>query len=325
MTKSKKTTETELNTYLIWVGSEHYSTIDAWTTEAMEMGVSKRLPNEAMGHALMKPNTVVLVAHDEGNFRECTFCEHEIECGECRKSNVLLEKLEAQRVEAAKALHFASERATALAPGLKKRLDKIVAKKHAIEIDIDNCDECLGAQVVMAGSGGKVEFNNGETWDYRKYNYWLHQPKIWSPAMEDGIAVCARCEECGGTGKRSVGVVFGMFIPEVLELVVSEAVGYDEPLPSGVSLVPEHVVKAEKVRGCGRRKRGGFYVRTEPTEEEKVAKHGSVPTAMIKGNFGSFLSRYDIGAKRFRGLKRFPIETAELRTAVLDVLDAIKS
>ena len=73
------------NTYLMWIGSEHYSTIDSWVKEATEQGVSKRLPNEHMGTSLLNPGTVVFVAHDEGDMDECTECLGTISCGECRK------------------------------------------------------------------------------------------------------------------------------------------------------------------------------------------------------------------------------------------------
>src|SRR5690606_29035571 len=71
--------------WLMWIGTEFYPTIESWANEAVELGVSKRLPSGALGEALMEPGNVVFVAHDEGEKTECPDCLGTIECPDCRR------------------------------------------------------------------------------------------------------------------------------------------------------------------------------------------------------------------------------------------------
>ena len=255
-------------TYLMWIGSEHYKTIEEWVKEALLQGVSKRLPTPAMGRTLLQPGTVVFVAHDEGEMHECPECAGAIECPDCRKNTeaaarerALADKLddEAAEAESTKARQSAERRAK----NARKRADR-----H--EGLMAECETCFGANEVEAGTGGTVVFEDGEEWDYRRYTYHRNQPKKWTAEDKGGIAVMKRCEHCGGFGRIPNGKVFGCFVPEAVEYI--EAGDEDKTkamTESGFSVVPMHVASDESARGCGKRKPDGVYV---------VTRHDSTST-----------------------------------------------
>lgn len=314
---TKKPEPVKLNPYMMWVGAEHYPTIADWTAEAAKLGVSKRLPNAAMATALMEPNTVVFVAHDEGEWLDCEECLGTIECGECRKRQVEIFKLET-RLEA-------PDTKPAVAARLRAKADKLIDDKAS-------CEECMGVGSHTHGTGGTVRFENGKTMDYRQYNYWLHQPKAWTADKEGGIAESSPCVSCGGKGKLPNGVVFGMFIPSGVEMIVSSDVEAETAKALGLAPVGMDVVERETKRGCGKRKHGGVYVVTTPVgDAAKVAettKALDVATDLdIKGNFVQFLSPISIsGTKRFRGLARIDLdmltEGAEMEDAAVMAKEA---
>ncbi len=335
-TKTTPTIPAPLATYLMWVGSEHYKTIEDWTSEATELGVSKRLPNEHMARALMAPNTVVFVAHDEGSFTECEECVGAIECGECRKREVLSTKYRASAESARKA---AAKLGEATKEG-KIQANKAVrhdAKADELDEQIAGCEECLGERAVEAGTGGKVVFESGKVMDYRQYNYWLHQPKVWTPDAEGGVAEITRCECCGGTGRLPEGQVFGLFVPQAIEVIVdseaSEAA--KKAKEAGFTTVTTAVVAKERKRGCGKRKKGGVYVTTTSKGDKRAVKAtkdalaaaGIEREVEVKGSFIQFVHPIAIpGVKRFRGLGRIELtalaEGADLADATEMAMDA---
>lgn len=300
--------------YLMWIGAEHYPTIESWATEAADLGVSKRLPNEHMGAALMEPGTVVFVAHDEGEYTECPECTGVIVCGECRKRK---EGAEALRDEAAelRAIHDdKSQDDKTRASALRKAVNR---EEKAAEMDeaSASCEDCMGNGEVRGGTGGHVVFESGAKWDYRHYNYFLHQPKKWSPSDEGGLSEIARCENCGGTGRLPLGQIFGFFIPQTLEQIVTDEASAAAAEAKGLSPVTMDAVKLERKRGCGKRKAGGVYVTTSPDADatratslaEALAEKG-LGEVEVRGNFVRFLEPVAIhGVKRFRGLATLPM------------------
>lgn len=338
MTKTKTTSETiptPVATYLMWVGAEHYSTIQAWVDEAAEMGVSKRLPNEHMARALMAPNTTVFVAHDEGSYSECEECSGTTDCGECRKREVLADKYRASAEGARKAAaKLAKDSKEAKAAAAKA--ERHDAKAEQLDEQIAECEECLGARAVTAGTGGKVVFEDGTAWDYRQYNYWLHQPKVWTPDALGGVAEITRCICCGGTGRIPEGVVFGVFVPQAIEVIVAseESEAATKAKEAGFTTVTAAAVASERKRGCGKRKVGGVYVTTSTKADKRAVKAtkdalreaGIEREVEVKGNFIQFLSPIAIpGVKRFRGLGRVELsalaEGADLADAAEMAVD----
>lgn len=309
-----------VNTFLIWVGSEHYTTIEAWTEEAKSMGVSKRLPNEHMAKSLMQSGTVVFVAHDEGQHEECPECASEVECPSCRiakereeRESALAEHLER---EAAKAADGSKEWSS-----LTRRCLNARERADAAATEQAECETCLGVGELRAGSGGKATFGDGETWDYRKYNYYLHQPKKWTPEEKGGVVELDMCEHCGGKGQLPKGVVFGLFVPERFEYI--RTAGDEEKARAmelaGFDVVTTAALAKEHKRLCGRRKPGGVYAVTKGGKakagKDAAKALGLEPEEIeVHGNFVRFLRPVAIpGVKRFRGLARFdmPKEAAE--------------
>jgi hypothetical protein len=306
------------NTYLVWIGSEHYESIDAWAEEAKSAGVSKRLPNEHMAKALMEPGTIVFVAHDEGEHEECPECIREIVCPVCRRA---AEK-EARELAACEHLEGEAEK---LAEGSKERASLAKRASNARERaeqaaeEQAQCDDCAGTGKLRAGSGGHVLFEDGDTWDYRQYNYWLHQPKKWTAEEKGGIAEVAMCDHCGGKGELPKGLVFGLFVPERFEYIKAE--GDEEKaealVAAGFEVVGPDMLAAEKKRKCGVRKPGGVYAVTSASGKSKAGKAAAKTLGLdaseieVHGNFVRFLRPVAIpGVKRCRGLARFVLPDA---------------
>lgn len=301
------------NSYLMWIGSEHYKTIEDWTKEALEQGVSKRLPNRHMGKALMEPGSVVFVAHDEGEMDECEHCTAPIECPDCRKLQASYDR------EAVLSVKFAEEAKEASASKERARLLKLAGNAQerankAIEAQ-ESCETCLGTSRVEAGSGGTVTFEDGESWDYRRYNYHLHQPKRWTATDKGGLSVVSRCEHCGGTGRIPNAKVFGLFVPEAIEYIESaDTEKTEEAKALGFDIVSSTTLSAERKRGCGKRKAGGVYASTRASSTSKAGAEAVKALGLdsdaceVRGNFVSFVEPIVVNdTKRFRGLAKWEL------------------
>jgi len=331
------------NSYLMWVGKEHYPTIQDFVKEAAAQGISKRLPNTMVAEKLLEEGTVVFVVHDEGEYHECPDCFGTIECPECRKRTVTMgrliresEKLESERKQAVDDL------ADAKYGNIQKeveRLEKLIgsielriSNRHKAQKELNdakhNCMDCQGSNRMEAGTGGYVIFKDGSKMDYRRYNYWLHQPKIWSADdNQGGIHEKKMCETCGGTGRLPDGKVFGMFVPAGLEYILKpeDTVTVEEEMKAkAIETITAAAVEKELPRGCGKRKPGGIYVVThtnvqsnEKTQEDiktvidRLVKLGTIDPkgADITGNFAEFVAPVEIDSvKRFRGIKRWSLD-----------------
>lgn len=330
MSKETKKTPFEITaSYLMWVGAEHYGTIEDYTGEVVKMGVSKRLSNVHIARKLMEPGAVIFLAHDEHEYTECPECVGNVECGECRKRYHERCRLEDEVLELEERLDAARE-AVRLASEADKdgprkevaRLKRLIAnrveKAKTIASVSKECETCEGHGRYNGSTGGRVVVD-GEHMDYRAYNYWLHQPKKWSP--EGKTVVAEMCEICGGTGRLPEGKVFGALLPSDVEYILkaddnlAKQVEIEE---AGFKTVTTKEVSVEIARGCGKRREGGFYVRTgtgERTEDTKAlvdklvaAGHIEPEGAELIGTFVRFVNPIDIpGVKRFRGLKTFSL------------------
>lgn len=311
------------NTYLMWVGAQHYKTIKDYSEEAATQGISKRIPNIDVGQKLLEDGTVIFLAHDEGEYDECPSCLGEAECPECRKNGQELEDAK-DRLEEGKAKKLAAHH-------LKRTQDKIAR----LEKSISDCACCGGKGKATLGTGGEVKVD-GTRWDYRRYNYWLHQPNAWKPS-EHKLEGEVQCERCGGTGRLPRGKLFGMFLPAGIEYILKPEDTKevrDEMKARGIKVVETHVVERELKRGCGKRIPGGFYVITKTTKVEpkldEVIKDMTdkgliAPEAVeVSGNFVRFLAPVDITEKRFRGVKRWSPSLEAVEEAEM-INDAISS
>ena len=317
--------------YLMWVGSDHYPTIDAYCKEAEALGVSKRLPNSQVAGKLLEPGTAVFIAHDEGNCEACPDCSGIVENPELRIAinrvgiqKRRLVKLEAERNNLKKAKTKdadAIERAEGFVTRGKAKLAKLEDKVKAIPATIKDA------------TGGWIRID-GERWDYRRYNYWLHQSKKWDPAAHR-VENNEMCERCGGTGRLPLGKVFGMFIPSGIEYIMrpeDSAKVKREMEAAGYHVVEPGKVLKEAKRGCGRRKAGGFYAVTKAQAKaatqdvvKQLVASGKITEADVEvsGNFIRFLRPVDIpGTKRFRGIKSWSLHPDAEEEAQL-ILEAV--
>lgn len=333
---------TIVHPYLMWIGSDSYGSIVDWSDEAVALGVSKRLPNADVGRSLMRPGVAIFVAHDEGETHDCVECAGAIECPDCRKRAVERATLEAAInavkgtyvTPAARAAGDYSGWEIAASAGdvrfVKLRLDKI----ETLDAKDAGCTICGGTAQVEAGTGGWVRLEDGDVWDYRRYNYWLHQPTKWDPS---GVVEKHMCEACGGTGEMPDARVFGVFVPERVEYILdgTEAKEDMEKVADLHHVTPEEVV-VEKKRLCGKRHRGVYVVTTpegasakaKAALDELVEKGLVEPTgAEVHGSFVRFAKPVPVAEKRFRGVKAIDLST--LSAAMVDeaemIVDALAS
>jgi len=319
--------------YLMWVGHEHYNTIDHYASEAGVLGISKRLPNIDVAKSVAEAGTVVFVAHDEGRYHECPDCVATLECPECRKAEHRLEKLIDEwdeKRDAAKAATGDKER-----DKLERGVKRIEARIEKVNAEMEGCELCDGAGQYEGGTGGHVVFGDADTWDYRKFTYYLHQPAIWSPDMKDGAEVKV-CDTCGGKGKLPEGMVFGFFIPSGIEYIAraEDAEEIREAMKDrGAKIVEEATLVTESRRGCGVRKAGGVYVVASADSDgmeakatlAKLIEDGTIEpdAAEVVGDFVKFLAPVAIDGKRFRGIKRWTMveEAAEEMEMAVDSME----
>lgn len=319
--------------YLMWVGAQDYPTIKAFEDEAEAQGISKRLPNEEMGKTLLQPGNVIFLAHDEGNYSECPKCTGLVECGDCRKRNEEVKRLQAE-VEALREEYKSAkedkERQSAKRKG-ERRNEKIQALKDANK----TCAVCEGKGSYTGGTGGSIRID-GRLVDYRQYNYWLHQPKKWKPE-DHNLTDHTQCEHCGGTGRMPEGKVFGLFLPEGVDYILKDSDTdkvKHEMESKGFDTVDSTTLVREVKRGCGKRKQGGYYVVTrqgnKPNQTaqevvDRLVKAGVVnPDGVeVKGSYVNFVNPIDINVKRFRGLKRWNLDPRAEQEAEM-ILDALE-
>lgn len=333
-------------TYLMWVGKEHYPTIADYVAEAKEHGISKRVATPEIAAKLSSPNTLVFLAHDEGEHEDCEHCLGSIENPEWRKltlqvkkaAEVLTDRIKltkriAERIRRGKKSGKLEGEKLQAAEDEKAKADRLVkgarAKFKKLTAELEGEPETL-----TAGTGGHVILKDGSRWDYRRYMYWRNQPKKWDFKKETKEA--HMCPHCGGFGKLPKGKVFGVFMPAAAEYIMKPEDGEEARKAmeaKGLTAVPAGKVADEVKRGCGRRKHGGSYVvtRTDGSTPDalkakvsELVADGIVKSADVEvnGQFAEFIETVDIfGEKRFRGIKLWEPTPAAAAEAE-DIVDA---
>lgn len=325
--------ETIQHAYLMWVGSDSYPGITDWSDEAIAMGISKRLPSVDVGRALMREGVAIFVAHDEGETHDCPTCIGRIECPECRKRAV--ERVSLQGAIDLVRSRYGADWETAAAAGDARFVAIRMDKVQRLDTADAECTICRGEASYMAGTGGRVVLDDGAEWDYRRFNYWLHQPTKFDPSC---VVEREMCADCGGTGELPNARVFGMFVPERVEYILDGTEDEEkmDEVKAFVHVTPK-TLKGELKRKCGTRRPGGVYVVTEsgsarPKAMAAVAElveRGLVkPDATeLHGSFVRFTEPVVVMEKRFRGIKS--IELTALDSALADeasmIIDALKS
>ncbi len=319
------------NSYLQWVGTEHYPTIEDYVSEVKELSLSKRIMNAVMGQALMQPGTVVFLAHDEGESTPCQECRGVVECPECRKLETKIGVVRGQIEKVTKEynLHVEKEYDSSYllsnrdfikkSKNLERKIEKRKSKIESMEKAQDECLLCEGSGEFIDGTGGEVNFHDGTLMDYRQYTFWHRQPKKWTAELLGGLKDINLCDNCGGTGKIPEARVFGMFVPTGIEYILdpedSEKV-ISEMEEKKFSVVVS--VADEPKRGCGKRKPGGLYVVCKSTESsldstqavKRLADKGLIEVSDVEicGNFVRFIDTIEIESKRFRGMKKWSLD-----------------
>jgi hypothetical protein len=269
------------HSYLMWVGNEHYKTVDEYVKEALELGVSKRLPSVHFAEHLATEGAVVFLAHDEGEREPCAKCVKTTVCTECEGVGLIN------------------------VPGEVPHTEK--------------CTACDGGGTITKGTGGSVVVDK-ESWTWTKYMWHKKQPKLFNP-IEHIITDEVMCTACGGFGSLPKGFIFGMFMPDRVEYIFKdgEPERAAKAAEKGMEVVHTIHLAGESKRKCGVRKPGGYYITTTkdetgiPTEDmkakvEDLKAKGLVEGASIHGSFATFVNKVSISCKRFRGMKRFSMD-----------------
>lgn len=307
--------------FLLWIGAGFYTSIEDYCAEVAQRGVSKRLPNEGAAKALMDPEAVVFVAHDEGERVDCSACSCEMPCLECSGSGK-------RKVPGSRCATCRGTGATSCM-GLHEACADCAGAGHALE----GCPDCAGSGRVFEGSGG-VAFVDGEPQSFRRaWN--ASKGKGWAAkhVMDDQLP----CPACGGTGWLPKGVVFGMFVPSGFEFILPAGSPPElraEMEAKGVRVVTSEELREEAPRKCGVRIPGGVYAvtTTKATSERAsevlaaLVKAGKVDPAAVEvhGDFVRFLRPVDIfGQKRFRGISRWSMPEA-VRAEAEMIMDAVE-
>jgi hypothetical protein len=339
------------NTYLMWIGSESYETMDEWIKEAEEQGVSKRLPNANVGMSMKNSNSVVFVAHDEGEWRDCPDCMGTIQNPEYRVLSEKIAKLENECKRFEKEHEKIGSKWGWIFDSLvwnaitrskadedRKNMDRLLRKIAKREKKIIVLKEKMEKQdpVIKSGTGGGVEVINRNTglteiMDYRKYDYWHRQPKKFNKKWK--VVKKVMCKTCGGKGQLPEGRIFGLFIPTDVEYVLREEDSEEVKEimgKRGFRLVDSTELAVEKERKCGYRKKGGVYAVAktsgEGTLEDAIKSKKIKPQGVeIKGDFIKYLSPVSIEGKRFRGVKRWEMDgNSEIEEETMMILDALE-
>ena len=338
------------NSYLMWVGSDNYSNIDEWVDEVERLGVSKRLPNVSVAQAMGKPNTVVFVAHDEGEWKDCPECIGIIENPEWRKKAQTLKKLvlECESLESEiDDLGIAVGKIDGLAPA-SDNYKKILSMKRMLkkrEDSIEILKEEMGQidEEIEAGTGGSawlinvddgVEDDHPEMYDYRKYDYWKHQPLKFKRQFK--LVEEEMCTHCGGKGQLPIAKVFGLFVPDQIEYILKDE--DDETVKKameghGFKTIGKDRLGAEHKRKCGYRHQGGVYITSNGEDKKEVKRivkelvNDGVVTPdgiEVKGGFIKFINPVVVNEKRFRGIKRWNVSNVKVQAEADMIIDALE-
>ena len=332
------TPKANFDSYLMWIGAQHYPTIDAYCEEVAKQGASKRIPSIHFAAHLASGNAVIFLAHDEGEYEECAECTGVVENPNRRKLVEERKRVEAERDVLGERYKIVRKHDGDKGENEISRIQKLISSRIR---KLTGLDKQLKTQdrFIDAGTGGSVKVD-GKNWDYLRFNYWLHQPtkfivegreysekateqmdeilKTVTPAKVTDEAPCAAC---GGKGRIPVGYVFGLIMPDQIEYILKE--DDDETVRAemekrSIKVVETKVVKTEAKRGCGKRNPGGFYAVTTEREnrpelktliEELAAKGVIDPETEVNGSFARFLAPVKLdGIKRFRGLKSYSLD-----------------
>lgn len=335
-------------TYLMWVGADNYPTIKDWVDEVDRLGISKRLPNIKVGEKLATPGTVIFVAHDEGERKDCPDCVGEIENPDWRKREERLVKLFAEIAQFEKERDELGDSINTV-PGefkdystIKKR-DSINRKIIKRETKIKELQDIDLPEKITGGTGGTVKLTRSDTAnyveevvDYRKYDYWHHQPKKFAKRWQK-IGEPNMCKTCGGKGQLPEAKIFGLFVPSCVEYVLKPADSSDIEKRLSEKGISSKRSPSSAKRKCGYQKEGGVYAIADSDGinkkinkiVKKLVDSGKVaPEAVsVRGDFVEFLVSFPVPEKikRFRGIARFNVkEGSDLEEASEMCIDALE-
>jgi hypothetical protein len=207
--------------------------------------------------------------------------------------------------------NFRGDWETEASPGQHRSLR--VREAHVARLIKDNeqCSLCQGSNHFQGSTGGFVELTSNKRMDYRAYTYWLHQPKKFQP--EAVVRAKYMCTDCGGTGTRPAGLVFGMFVPDRIEFVTrpgAKMVGLSKGCEGFV------VSSNEGPKRRAGKRTTGYYATTNVGGEglvvrgfiDELVRLKIIPGAEMFSEFALFKTPLRVDSKRFRGIAKFSIE-----------------
>lgn len=182
--------------YLIWVKQNK----DEMKQFLKEQFFFKRLLNKRTASQLRGK---VYFSHSTEDVK-CENCIGEVECENCRKLELELDKC----VDKMEAVNKGLESKEGNPIKLSNSLERLDRKLTNLSSMMEECKLCKGVGSYKGQTGGNVVFKNGEVWDYKAYLYCKHQPKKYSIEEIESLNVC---KSCGGKGIIPDGNVIGYF------------------------------------------------------------------------------------------------------------------
>lgn len=283
--------------WLQWVGRQHYEDAAGFVDEMLAQGVSKKVPSLGIAQNLMKPGTVVFLAHDDGEVLDCPHCHEVVVCGTCDGAGRVKNE-----------------------------------KGHTVD-----CVKCEGKGDYAISTGGWITFDGEEMMYREFLARCKKDPVMRETIDRLGLDMKSRktkkmlweewgkrCMKCSGSGRMPQGFIFGMFRPSAIEYILRPEDGEEveqEMADKKVKTVTLKKLATEARRGCGYRQPGGIYVVTEagqrkPSENfekaiEELIERGAISPKgyEVVGDFVRFLAPIPIeGQKRFRGIAKWALD-----------------
>lgn len=281
------------NSYLMWIGKEHYPTIDDYVAEVEEMGVSKRLPNVHFARKVASEGAVIFLVHDEGRFDVCAACAETSVCEKCDGEGT-----------------FSGPEGYA---------------------QCDACDGKGSIRVGTGGSvvvdGERWPYTTWNYWIHQPHRFKQEEHDVKDKSM------CSDCGGTGKLPQGLIFGLFIPDSVDYIVKEGDDAEFLKDAEEKGIELVAPERLEAERKRRCGVRKPGGYYISTAPSAsateavEKRIAEleaKGAIEGAEIRGSFARFLVPVEYTGKRFRGLSRFAMDPDVEDEAVM-ILEAVAS
>jgi hypothetical protein len=139
------------------------------------------------------------------------------------------------------------------------------------------------------------------------------------------------CEQCDGRGRIEKGMIFGFFLVDHVDLIISKNVNAQSlaQVIRGlkVRMIPANTAREEPRRGCGSRPVGAMYMVSDANSWKKLVllAEQMADKIDVKGGIAVFKTPIRYKGKRFLGCKRFDAREYRIKLPKPDALPLDKA